>query len=76
LGSTEEAELYKKGQDLRFALREAAIYNAERLEALATDVRNDTQAVFVVFCILAVALVSMMALGMSILLFTRFITES
>lgn len=76
LGPTEETEFYKKGQDLRLAVREAAIYNAERLEALATDVRNDTQAVFVVFCILAVALVSMMALGMSILLLTRLITES
>jgi len=76
LGPTEESELYKKGQELRLAVREAAIYNADRLEALATSVRNDTQAVFVVFCILAVALVSMMALGVSILLFTRLITES
>jgi len=76
LGPVEETEIYKKGQDLRLAIREAAIYNAERLETLATNVRNDTQAVFVVFCILAVALVSMMALGMSILMFTRFITES
>lgn len=73
---TDWADLYKKGQDLRVSVRAAMIYNANRLEAIASNVRSDTQAVFVVFCILIAALISIMVLGTSVLMFTRLISDS